>query len=145
MCRLSQYILKYCWIFILCVIFNISHAQSLEDFSFEKIKDTSQLVKLLNFAKELSETNPDSAFFFYELAETESVKNGDNKSLMICYYNQAYILFRKGKNHQALHLFQESLKLAFEFNSDYYIYSSKTYIGIIYLFFANQSSTIKYY
>ncbi len=144
MCRLSQYILKYCWILILCVIFNISHAQSLEDFNFEKIKDTSQLVKLLNFAKELSETNPDSALYFYKIAETESVKNGDNKSLMICYYNQAYILFRKGENHQALHLFQESLKLAFEFNSDYYIYSSKTYIGTIYLFFANYNLATQY-
>ena len=112
--------------------------------SAQEIQDTSDIYRLLETAKNLSSTNPDSAIVLYENAEIASKKIGNKQTMMQTAYDFAYFLFISGKNQKAKMMFEKTLTLANELNNEHYYYLSKTYIGTIYLIFANYNLAIEY-
>jgi len=97
------------------------------------LKDTAEIIRIIEYAKEVSKVDKDSASSLFIAAEKASKNSNNEKLIVISLFEHALFLFRNGKHEEAFDKFQETYNKSIQNDFEEYRYKSKVHIGTIYM------------
>ncbi|MCD4792540.1 MAG: tetratricopeptide repeat protein [Bacteroidales bacterium] len=138
--------LSILFLFLLIISFHnyASLNDSIPDY-IKNITDTSQIIKIINYAKKTATFDKDSASTLFILAENAAKSLGNEEMIIVSLFEHGYHLFRNGEHDEAFRKLQQSYDKSFQLNYEKYLYLSKMYLGLIYLFKSNYNLATDYF